>query len=112
MENVHKHEQMLVEYAWKRLSEIKGMRLFGPREPRAGLISFDVEGIHPHDMSAVLNEFGVAIRVGHHCAQPLMEILDVPATNRASFYIYNTLEEVDRLVDALNHAKEFFGYDA
>jgi cysteine desulfurase / selenocysteine lyase len=112
MENVYQHEKMLTEYAWERLSQIEGMRLFGPRQPRAGLISFDVEGIHPHDMSAVLNDDGVAIRVGHHCAQPLMEILDVPATNRASFYIYNTTEEIDRLVDALNHAKEFFGYVA
>ncbi|HYF96226.1 MAG TPA: cysteine desulfurase [Symbiobacteriaceae bacterium] len=112
MENVYKHEKALTEYAWERLHQIEGMRTFGPRQPRAGLISFDVEGIHPHDMSAVLNEYGVAIRVGHHCAQPLMEILDVPATNRASFYIYNTKEEVDRLVDALIHAKEFFGYVA
>lgn len=112
MENVYAHEKMLTEYAWERLSAIEGMRLFGPRQPRAGLISFDVEGIHPHDMSAVLNEDGVAIRVGHHCAQPLMEILDVPATNRASFYVYNTKEEIDRLVESLLHAKEFFGYDA
>jgi cysteine desulfurase/selenocysteine lyase len=112
MENVHQHEKMLTEYAWEKLSEIGGMRLFGQRQPRAGLISFDVEGIHPHDLSAVLNDCGVAIRVGHHCAQPLMEILDVPATNRASFYIYNTKDEVDRLVEALNHAKEFFGYVA
>ncbi|WP_374713772.1 cysteine desulfurase [Symbiobacterium terraclitae] len=111
MENVYAHEKALTEYAWERLSAIDGMRLFGPRQPRAGLISFDVAGIHPHDMSAVLNAEGVAIRVGHHCAQPLMELLDVPATNRASFYIYNTQEEVDRLVDALLHAKEFFGYD-
>ncbi|HWI61423.1 MAG TPA: cysteine desulfurase [Symbiobacteriaceae bacterium] len=112
MENVYKHEKELTEYAWEKLHAVEGMRTFGPRQPRAGLISFDVEGIHPHDMSAVLNEYGVAIRVGHHCAQPLMEILDVPATNRASFYIYNTKDEVDRLVDALNHAKEFFGYVA
>lgn len=110
MENVYQHEQDLTRYAWERLSSIEGMRLFGPRQPRAGLISFDVEGIHPHDMSAVLNEDGVAIRVGHHCAQPLMEILDVPATNRASFYIYNTKAEIDRLVESLLHAKEFFGY--
>jgi cysteine desulfurase/selenocysteine lyase len=112
MENVHQHEQMLTEYAWEKLSAIEGMRLFGPRQPRAGLISFDIEGIHPHDMSAVLNEDGVAIRVGHHCAQPLMKILDVAATNRASFYVYNTIEEVDRLVESLLHAKEFFGYVA
>ena len=112
MENIYAHEKMLTEYAWERLQTIEGMRIFGPRTPRAGLLSFDVEGIHPHDMSAVLNEDGVAIRVGHHCAQPLMEILDVPATNRASFYVYNTKEEVDRLVESLNHAKEFFGYDA
>ncbi|MGE5675588.1 MAG: cysteine desulfurase [Mycobacterium leprae] len=112
MENVHQHEIEVTEYAWEKLSAVAGMRLFGPRRPRAGLISFDVEGIHPHDMSAVLNDEGVAIRVGHHCAQPLMEILDVPATNRASFYIYNTKEEVDRLVDALLKAKEFFGYES
>ena len=111
MENVYAHEKALTQYAWERLSAIPGVRLFGPRQPRAGLISFDVAGIHPHDMSAVLNAEGVAIRVGHHCAQPLMELLDVPATNRASFYIYNTQAEVDRLVDALLHAKEFFGYD-
>ena len=112
MENVHEHEQALTEYAWEKLSNIEGVRLFGPRQPRAGLISFDVAGIHPHDMSAVLNADGIAIRVGHHCAQPLMEILDVPATNRASFYIYNTTEEIDRLVEAVEHAKEFFGYVA
>lgn len=112
MANVYAHEKLLTEYAWERLSAMEGMRLFGPRQPRAGLISFDIKGIHPHDLSAVLNEDGVAIRVGHHCAQPLMEILDVPATNRASFYIYNTIEEIDRLVESLNHAKEFFGYVA
>lgn len=112
MENIHQHEQALTEYAWEKLSSIEGVRLFGPRKPRAGLISFDVEGIHPHDVSAVLNADGVAIRVGHHCAQPLMEFLDVPATNRASFYIYNTFEEIDRLVEAVLHAKEFFGYVA
>ncbi|WP_276324185.1 cysteine desulfurase [Symbiobacterium thermophilum] len=109
MENVYAHEKALTEYAWERLSAIDGMRLFGPRQPRAGLISFEVAGIHPHDLSAVLNAEGVAIRVGHHCAQPLMEILDVPATNRASFYIYNTQAEVDRLVESILHAKEFFG---
>ena len=109
MENVYAHEKALTQYAWERLSAIDGVRLFGPRQPRAGLISFDVAGIHPHDLSAVLNAEGVAIRVGHHCAQPLMEILDVPATNRASFYIYNMQAEVDRLVDAILHAKEFFG---
>lgn len=112
MESVHQYEQELTAYAWERMSSVEGIRLFGPHEPRAGLISFDVEGIHPHDMSAVLNDDGVAIRVGHHCAQPLMEILDVPATNRASFYIYNTREEIDRLVESLLHAKEFFGYVA
>ncbi|HEY8347097.1 MAG TPA: cysteine desulfurase [Symbiobacteriaceae bacterium] len=112
MENVHEHEKALTEYAWERLSSVEGVRLFGPREPRTGLISFDVDGIHPHDLSAVLNAEGIAIRVGHHCAQPLMEFLDVPATNRASFYIYNTPQEIDRLVEALYHAKEFFGYVA
>jgi cysteine desulfurase/selenocysteine lyase len=112
MENVQQHEKELTEYAWERLSEVEGVKLFGPRQPRAGLISFDVEGIHPHDLSMVLNEDGVCIRVGHHCAQPLTEFLGVPATNRASFYIYNTKEEIDRLVESLHRAKEFFGYVA
>lgn len=109
MENIHAYEMELTNYAWERLSTVPGIELYGPKEPRTGLISFNVKGIHPHDMSAVLNEYGVAIRVGHHCAQPLTEALGVPATNRASFYLYNTPAEIDRLVEALLHAKEFFG---
>jgi cysteine desulfurase/selenocysteine lyase len=109
MENIYAYEKMLTAYAWEKLSAIPGMTLYGPKEPRTGLISFNIKGIHPHDMSAVLNEYGVAIRVGHHCAQPLTEALGVPATNRASFYLYNTTEEIDRLVEALMRAKEFFG---
>jgi cysteine desulfurase/selenocysteine lyase len=109
MENIHAYEKELTNYAWDQLSAIPGIELYGPKEPRTGLISFNIKGIHPHDMSAVLNEYGVAIRVGHHCAQPLTEALGVPATNRASFYLYNTPAEIDRLVEALLHAKEFFG---
>jgi cysteine desulfurase/selenocysteine lyase len=109
MENIYAHEKELIAYAWDALGAIPGMQMYGPKEPRTGLISFNIKGIHPHDMSAVLNEYGVAIRVGHHCAQPLTEALCVPATNRASFYLYNTTGEIDRLVEALHHAKEFFG---
>jgi cysteine desulfurase/selenocysteine lyase len=111
MESIHAYEMELTSYAWDQLSAIPGIKLYGPREPRTGLISFNIKGIHPHDMSAVLNEYGVAIRVGHHCAQPLTEALGVPATNRASFYLYNTPSEIDQLVGALHHAKEFFGDD-
>ncbi len=108
MEEVHAHEQRLVAYALERLAELGGVEVYGPPPPRSGLVAFNVTGVHPHDVATVLNEEGVAIRAGHHCAQPLMEWLEVPATNRASFYVYNTEEDVDRLVAALARTKEFF----
>jgi len=109
MENVREHEQRLGEYACRRLSEVEGITIYGPKEDRAGLVSFSLPDVHPHDLSQLLDEEGIAIRSGHHCAQPLMRRLGVAATARASFYLYNTEEEVDALVGALARAREFFG---
>jgi cysteine desulfurase/selenocysteine lyase len=111
MERVREHERGLIEYALERLGGVSKLRVHGPRDPeqRAGLISFEVDGMHPHDISELLNREGVAIRAGHHCAQPLMRRLGVPATARASFAVYNTRAEIDRLVAALESAKSVFG---
>ncbi|MFO7169313.1 MAG: cysteine desulfurase [Chloroflexota bacterium] len=110
MDRIYAHEQHLVAYALERLSEVAGLRLFGPpdTEMRGGAISFALEGVHPHDLAAVLDEEGVAVRAGHHCCQPLHSLLDLPATTRASFYLYNIPEEVDRLVAGLNKARRLF----
>jgi len=109
MEAIERHSTELARYAYDRLSAIEGITLYGPRE-RAGLVTFNLEGVHPHDVATVLDTEGVAIRAGHHCCQPLMRKLDVTATARASFYLYNTEEDVERLVAALIKAKEFFGH--
>ena len=109
MENVREHERWLGEYAHRRLSEIEGITVYGPEKDRTGLVSFSLPDVHPHDLSQLLDEEGVAIRSGHHCAQPLMRRLGVAATARASFYLYNIDEEVDALVEALVGAREFFG---
>jgi cysteine desulfurase / selenocysteine lyase len=109
MENVREHERRLAKYAYRRLSELEGVTIYGPKEGRTGLVSFSLPDVHPHDISQLLNEEGVAIRSGHHCAQPLMRRLGVTATARASFYLYNTEEEVDALIEGLERAREFFG---
>ncbi|MHB1159665.1 MAG: cysteine desulfurase [Chloroflexota bacterium] len=111
MENVRQHEIELTTYALEKLGEVKDLMLFDPRDPqiRGGVISFNFFDIHPHDVGTILDQEGVAIRAGHHCCQPLMKWLDVSATARASFYIYNTESEVDVLVNALNKAKEIMG---
>ena len=110
MEAVHKHEQELVDYVLPRLKAIEGVTVYGPQdsEKHSGVIAFNVEGIHPHDLATALDYEGVAVRAGHHCAQPLLRHLDVPATARASFYIYNTKDDCDKLLDALVKTKEFF----
>ena len=110
MDNIEKHEQHLAEYAMKKMSEVEGITIYGPLEPekRASLITFNLNDVHPHDLATVLDMHGIAVRAGHHCCQPLMKWLDVSATARASFYIYNTEEDVDRLVDGLRIAKEYF----
>jgi cysteine desulfurase/selenocysteine lyase len=107
---IHEHERELTEYALERLGELAGITLYGPpAERRAGIVSFNVEGVHPHDVAQVLDMDGVAIRAGHHCCQPLMQKLGVAATNRASFYLYTVREEIDRLVDGVRRAQRLFG---
>lgn len=108
MENIHTHEKSLTQYAISRLKDIKGLKIFGTNQERVGLVSFCLEGIHPHDMAQFLDSRGIAVRAGHHCAQPLMRKLGIPATIRASFYFYNTIEEVDFFIQSLQEAKEFF----
>jgi len=108
MEAVWRHEQQLVEYTLARLKEMEDIRIFGPLSMRGGVISFELKGIHPHDLATFMDMEGVAIRAGHHCAQPLMSILGVPATARVSFYLYNNKEDVDQFIQALNKAKEYF----
>ena len=111
MDNVKAHENELTAYALEKITAIEGLRLVGPAEAvdRGASISFVVEGIHPHDLGQVLDDRGVCIRVGHHCAWPVHTCMGVQATARASFYIYNTREEVDALAKAIVHAQKFFG---
>jgi len=111
MEAVRAHESDLTAYALERLAELEGLRVFGPTdaESRGGVISFELEGIHPHDLAEICDRSGVCIRAGHHCAQPLMRELGVSATARASFHVYNDREDVDRLVDSLGDARKVFG---
>jgi cysteine desulfurase/selenocysteine lyase len=109
MEWVHAHERAITRYAYDRLAEVEGLRILGPEpEARGGLIAFTLEGVHPHDISAILDRSGVAVRAGHHCAQPLHDRLGIHASARASFYLYNTLAEVDVMVEALHKAEEIF----
>ena len=110
LEAIEQHEHDLVAYALERLGDVPGIQLYGPApEKRAGIVSFNMEGIHPHDVAQVLDWEGVAIRAGHHCCQPLMARLGVSATNRASFYLYTVHEDVDRLHDGLLRARKVFG---
>ena len=110
MGNVRRHERELTAYALARMADVPGLTLYGPRDPdrRGGVISFNFADVHPHDVAQIMDEEGVAIRSGHHCAQVLMERLDVAATSRASFYVYNTKEEVDVLVGALRKVARVF----
>ncbi|HLR15555.1 MAG TPA: cysteine desulfurase [Bacillota bacterium] len=108
MDNIAVHEQKITSYAMERLSSIEGIEIYGPKE-RAALVTFNLSDVHPHDTATILDSYGIAVRAGHHCAQPLMKWLGVTATARASFYIYNTEEEIDRLVEGLLKAKEYFG---
>jgi len=110
MENVRAHEKDLTAYALDRLPEVEGIRLFGPPDPerRGGVVSFALEGMHPHDVAELCDREAVCIRAGHHCAMPLMRMLGVPATARDSFHVYNSREDVDRLVDALQKARSVF----
>lgn len=111
LDNIAKHEHALVGYAMDQLETIDGLKIFGPRDPmkRCGLVTFNLDDVHPHDVATVLDMNGIAVRAGHHCAQPLMKCLQQVATARASFYLYNTEEDIDRLVAGLRSAKEYFG---
>jgi cysteine desulfurase/selenocysteine lyase len=110
MDRVRAHEVEITEYALQRLSRLDGVTLYGPPDSsrRGGVVSFNLAGVHPHDVGTVLDSHGVAVRAGHHCTQPLMRTLGVSGTARASFYIYNTLEEVDVFVAAVEAAQAFF----
>ncbi|AYQ26098.1 cysteine desulfurase [Enterococcus avium] len=110
MENIHRYEQELVDYVLPKLHETDGITTYGPQDPKhhTGVIAFNLDGIHPHDVATALDMEGIAVRAGHHCAQPLMNYLNLPATARASFYFYNTKEDADRLIEAIQATKEFF----
>ncbi|WP_404429170.1 cysteine desulfurase [Sutcliffiella horikoshii] len=107
MDNILAHEHKLADYAMNRMSEIAGITIYGPQK-RAGLVTFNIDDVHPHDVATVLDAEGIAVRAGHHCAQPLMKYLNVSSTARASFYLYNTEEEIDKLVASLVKTKEYF----
>jgi len=110
MEAVAAHEHDITEYALERLEEVPGVKLFGPgAQDKGGVAAFTFDGVHPHDVAQILDRDGIAVRAGHHCAQPLHEKFGIPATSRASFYLYNTKEEVDKLVEGIYKVKEIFG---
>lgn len=110
MDQIHHHEEKLAEYALSRLSEIEDLVIYGPAGKRPGVITFNLGDVHPHDVATVLDAEGVAVRAGHHCCQPLMRWLKASATARASFYLYNTEEDIDRLTQSLKRTKEYFGH--
>jgi cysteine desulfurase/selenocysteine lyase len=111
MDAVREHEKALVRYALAQLAEVRGVRVYGPKDPelRGGALAFTLEGVHPHDVAQVLDEQGVCVRAGHHCAQPLHRALGLAATARASVYLYNTPEDIDALVRGLERVRAFFG---
>ncbi|MCT0447477.1 cysteine desulfurase [Lactococcus cremoris] len=113
IDQIHQHEDELIDYVMPKLQNIEGLTIYGPKDnkKRSGVIAFNIEGLHPHDVATALDMEGVAVRAGHHCAQPLLNYLDTPATARASFYIYNTKADCDKLVEALQKTKEFFKLD-
>ncbi|MEI7846376.1 MAG: cysteine desulfurase [Chloroflexota bacterium] len=110
MDLVASHEHEMTEYALERLEEVPGVKLFGPTaDKKGGVASFTLEGVHPHDVAQILDSVGVAVRAGHHCAQPLHEKFNIHATTRASFYLYTTKDEIDQLVEGIYKVKEYFG---
>jgi cysteine desulfurase/selenocysteine lyase len=109
MQRIAAHETDLLDYATDQVNRVPGVRIIGTAEQKAAVLSFAVEGVHPHDVGTLLNEEGVAIRTGHHCAQPVMQRFEVPATSRASFAFYNTMDEVDALVAAIRKVQKIFG---
>ncbi|MGM9929171.1 MAG: cysteine desulfurase [Bacillus sp. (in: firmicutes)] len=110
LEEIERHEHKLAAYALERMSEVEGITIYGPKDSalRAGVVTFNIDDVHPHDVATVLDAEGIAVRAGHHCAQPLMKWLKASATARASFYLYNTEEDIDKLVAGLIKTKEYF----
>ena len=110
MDKIAAHEREIITEAIDRLEEIPGIKVFGPKAAfKGGVASFTLDGVHAHDISQILDEDGIAVRAGHHCAMPLHEKLNLVATTRASFYLYNSFEEIDRLVESLYKVKHIFG---
>jgi cysteine desulfurase/selenocysteine lyase len=109
MDAVRAHEESMVAYAMERLGEVRGLHIYGPRpDQRGGVVAFTLAGVHPHDVATILDEDGIAVRAGHHCAEPLHIKLGIPASTRASFYVYSIPEEVDRLVASLRRVQKVF----
>ena len=109
MERIEAHERVIIDYALDRLAEVPGLRVLGPAaDQKGGVAAFTLQGMHPHDIAQLLDAEGVAVRAGHHCAMPLHERFGLPATARASFYLYNSQSEVDALIEALYKAKQAF----
>ncbi|HZK35881.1 MAG TPA: aminotransferase class V-fold PLP-dependent enzyme, partial [Aeromicrobium sp.] len=111
MESIAAHEQSITAYALGRMKEVNGLTIIGPKEAvdRGGAISFEIDGVHPHDVSQLLDSQGIAVRAGHHCAKPIHQRFGVQSTTRASFYLYTTEAEIDILVNGIEHTKKFFG---
>jgi cysteine desulfurase/selenocysteine lyase len=108
LEKIGAHEHDLLEYATQTLSAVPGLRLIGTARDKAAVVSFVIEGVHPHDIGTILDQQGIAIRTGHHCSQPIMDRFGIPATARASFAVYNTRAEIDALVQGIEKVKEVF----
>jgi len=108
IEKIEEHEMDLLNYATKKISNIDGVKIIGTSDNKASVISFVMDGIHPHDIGTIMDNLGIAIRAGHHCTQPVMDFYDIPATARASFAIYNTKEDVDKLIEGIEKTKEIF----
>ncbi|MFW5799838.1 MAG: aminotransferase class V-fold PLP-dependent enzyme, partial [Spirochaetota bacterium] len=111
MDNILKHEQAMIKYALERAQDVVGLNIYGTKDytKKGGILSFNVGNVHSHDTGSILDGEGIAVRAGHHCCQPLMRFLGISGTTRASFYLYNTIEEIDRFIDGLGKVREVFG---
>ncbi|MBP9764454.1 MAG: aminotransferase class V-fold PLP-dependent enzyme, partial [Gammaproteobacteria bacterium] len=109
---ITKHEKTLLRDATEKLSTFPGLKIIGTAKEKVGVISFTLDGVHPHDIGSILDQFGVAIRTGHHCAMPIMDFFNVPATARASFGIYNTIDDIDKLIRGLHEVRRIFSSSA
>src|SRR5699024_7227581 len=112
LDNIQNHERLLTKYALERIEDLSYMTIQGPKDlnKKGGIISFTIDDIHPHDIASILDSYGIAIRSGHHCAQPLMQYLNIPATSRLSFYLYNTKDDIDKFIEGIKNVRKWFGY--